>query len=89
MRFKKGFVMHSIGDEYMAVATGELLQDFYGYVRNNETAADIFKMLQKETTVEQIVDAMYEKYDVDRAVLEQDVEEVIGKFREAGFLVEQ
>lgn len=88
MRLKKGFVIHNIGDEYMAVATGDLLQDFYGYVRNNETATDIFVMLQEETTEEQIVDAMYEKYDVEREVLEQDVHEIIEKFRVAGFLVE-
>lgn len=88
MRLKKGFVMHSIGDEYMAVATGELLQEFYGYVRNNETAADIFRMLQEETTVEAIVDAMYEKYDVEKDVLKRDVEEIIDKFRNADFLVE-
>ena len=80
--------MHSIGDEYMAVATGELLQEFYGYVRNNETAADIFRMLQEETTVEAIVDAMYEKYDVEKDVLKRDVEEIIDKFRNADFLVE-
>lgn len=88
MRLKKGFIMHSIGDEYMAVATGELLEDFYGYVRNNETAADIFRLLQEETTVETIVDKMYEKYDVDREVLKQDVEEIVTKFRKAGFLLE-
>lgn len=88
MRLKKGFVIHNIGDEYMAVATGDLLQDFYGYVRNNETATDIFVMLQEETTEEQIVDAMYEKYDVEREALEQDVHEIIEKFRVAGFLVE-
>lgn len=88
MRLKKGFVMHSIGDEYMAVATGDLLQEFYGYVRNNETAADIFRMLQEETTVEAIVDAMYEKYDVEKDVLKRDVEEIIDKFRNADFLVE-
>ena len=80
--------MHNIGDEYMAVSTGELLQEFYGYVRNNETAADIFRLLQEETTVEEIVNAMYDKYDVEREILTQDVLELLEKFREAGFLVE-
>lgn len=88
MRLKEGFVMHNIGDEYMAVSTGELLQDFYGYVRNNETAADIFRMLQEETTVEEIIDAMHKKYDVEREVLTEDVLELLEKFRESGFLIE-
>ena len=88
MRLKEGFVMHNIGGEYMAVSTGELLQDFYGYVRNNETAAEIFKLLQEETTIEKIVDTMYEKYDVEKEILIQDVLEIVGKFREAGFIEE-
>lgn len=88
MRLKEGFVMHNIGGEYMAVSTGELLQDFYGYVRNNETAAEIFKLLQEETTIEKIVDTMYEKYDVEKEILTQDVLEIVGKFREAGFIEE-
>lgn len=88
MRLKEGFIMHNIGDEYMAIATGDLLQDFYGYVRNNNTAADIFRLLQEETTLEAIVDFMYEKYDVDKVVLERDVQEIIHKFRMAGFLIE-
>lgn len=88
MRLKKGFVMHNIGDEYMAVATGDLLQDFYGYVRNNETAADIFRLLQEEISLEKVVDAMYQKYDVDREILVHDVSEIVEKFRKAGFLEE-
>ena len=88
MRLKKGFVMHNIGGEYMAVATGDLLQDFYGYVRNNETAAEIFRLLQEDTTVDEIVAVMYEKYDVEKETLTKDVSEIVEKLRKAGFLEE-
>lgn len=88
MRLKKGFVMHNIGGEYMAVATGDLLQDFYGYIRNNETAAEIFRLLQEDTTIDKIVDTMYEKYDVKKETLTKDVLEMVEKLRQAGFIEE-
>lgn len=88
MRVKDGFVLHNIGEEYMAVATGEAAENFNGIVRSNETAAYIFELLQKETTEEAIVDAMCERYDADRNVIEKDVANIIEKMREAGFLHE-
>ena len=80
--------MHNIGGEYMAVATGDLLQDFYGYIRNNETAAEIFRLLQEDTTIDKIVDTMYEKYDVKKETLTKDVLEMVEKLRQAGFIEE-
>lgn len=88
MRVKEGFVLHNIGEEYMAVATGEAAENFNGIVRSNETAAYIFELLQQETTEEAIVNAMCEKYDAERSVIEKDVANIIEKMREAGFLHE-
>lgn len=88
MRVKEGFVLHNIGDEYMAVATGEAAENFNGIVRSNETAAYIFELLQKETTEEAIIEAMCEKYEAERSVIERDVAKIIGQMREAGFLNE-
>lgn len=88
MRVKEGFILHNIGDEYMAVATGEAAQNFNGIVRNNETAAYIFELLQQDTTEEAVVDAMCERYDAERSIIEKDVKATIQKMREAGFLHE-
>ena len=88
MRVKEGFVLHNVGEEYMAVATGEAAENFNGIVRSNETGAYVFELLQKETTEEAIVDAMCEKYDADRSVIAKDVANIINQMREAGFLNE-
>ena len=47
MRLKEGFILHEVGEEHMAVATGEAAKAFNGIIRNNETAAYIFELLQK------------------------------------------
>lgn len=88
MRVKEGFILHKIGDEYMVVATGEAAQNFNGIVRGNETAAYIFELLQQETTEDAVVEAMCQKYEAERSVIEKDVTKMIQQMREAGFLHE-
>ena len=88
MRMKEGFVLHQIGGDHLAVATGKAEKDFTGFVRSNETAGYIFELLQQETTEAAIVDAMCERYDADREVIAKDVAVIVEKIRAAGFLDE-
>ena len=86
MKLKEGFLLHDVGEEHMMVATGEASKAFNGLVRNNKTAAFIFKQLMNDTTEEQIVDAMLAEYDAPRERIAEDVHKVILQIREAGFL---
>lgn len=88
MRLKQGFILHEIGNEHMAVATGEAAENFNGLVRNNETAAYIFELLQNEITRDEIVDAMCQRYDADRSEIAEDVDRMIREIRNAGFMHE-
>lgn len=88
MKLKDGFVLHNVGDEHMVVATGEAGKFFNGLIRNNGTANFIFEQLLQDTTEEQIVDAMLERYDASREQIAADVKRVVGQIREAGFLDE-
>lgn len=88
MRLKQGFILHEIGNEHMAVATGEAAENFNGLVRNNGTAAYIFELLQEEITRDEIVDAMCQRYDADRSEIEEDVDRMIREIRNAGFMHE-
>ncbi len=86
MKLKEGFILQQVGNEYMAVATGEAAKGFNGLIRNNKTANDIFSLLMTETTEEEVVDAMLEKYDAPRHVIAEDVHETILRLRKAGFI---
>lgn len=88
MRLKEGFILHSIGDEHMAVATGEAAKGFNGIVRNNETASYVFELLQNDTTEEEIVAAMCKRYDADETRIRNDVHKLLEQIKEAGFLHE-
>ena len=86
MKLKEGFILQQVGDEYMAVATGEAAKDFNGLVRSNKTANDILRLLMTDTTEEKVIDAMLERYDAPREVIAEDVHRTILRLREAGFI---
>ena len=61
---------------------------FAGLIRSNKTAAFIVECLKEDTTQENIVEAMFEKYDAPKEVLAKDVSDVIEKLRKVGALDE-
>ena len=86
MKLKEGFILHSTEKEHIAVAAGKAGETFRGMIRNNHTANFIFEMLLQETTEEQIIEAMMEKYDASKEQITSDVKRVLQQMKEAGFL---
>ena len=79
MKLKSGFITQMIDDTQFLVPVGG--EAFSGIARSNGTAAFIVDCLQEDTTEEKITDALCARYDVDRAVAEADVSEIIAKLR--------
>ena len=86
MKLNSSAVTHVMGDTQVMVSADSAV--FSGLVRSNETAAFIVDCLKEETTKEKIVDAMLEKYDAPRDVIEEDVETILAKLRGIGLLDE-
>ena len=85
MRLKNTFITHDSDGEQVLI---DVTSSFAGLVRSNKTAAFIVDCLKTDTTKEQIVDAMYEKYDAPKEVLKKDVDAIIDKLRGIGALEE-
>ncbi len=62
MKLKYEFVINNVAGEIVAVSVGNNDGQFNGYIKLNETGAFIFKMLQKETTREDIINALIKEY---------------------------
>ena len=86
MKLKPGFITHTVGNTQMMVATGPAAKVFHGLIRSNETAAFIVDCLKKETTEQEIVEAMGREYDAPEAVIARDVHAIVEKLREIGAL---
>lgn len=79
MKLKDGFVTHDMGGEQIMVSTGSTA--FSGLVRSNGTAAFIVDCLKEETTREEIIAKMLDKYDASEEVISADVDKILEKLR--------
>ena len=85
MKLKDTFVSHITNGEQILV---DVSNSFSGLIRSNKTAAFIVDQLKSETTLDSIVDAMFEKYDAPKEVLRRDAQAVIDKLRSVGAIDE-
>ena len=86
MKLKDGFITHETNGEQIMVAAGNA--NFAGLVRSNKTAAFIVECLKMDTTSEEIVNLMVEKYDAPKEIIARDVERILNKLRSIGALDE-
>ena len=85
MKLKDIFITHDSEGEQVLIG---VTSSFAGLVRSNKTAAFIVECLKTDTTEEQIVETMYEKYDAPKDVLQKDVVSIVEKLRGIGALEE-
>lgn len=86
MKLKDGFITHEMDGQQLLVGTGR--SGFAGLVKSNQTAAFIIDCLKEETDREQVLEAMLDKYDVDRETAGADLDKVLENLRRIGALHE-
>lgn len=77
MKLKYNFVTNEVADKIVAVAVGEDMDKFNGFIKMNNIGAYIFNMLKEDVTVDDIVEAM--KKDFTDAT-EQEIRETVEGF---------
>lgn len=82
MKLKKEFITQDVDDTQVMVSTDNKL--FSGIVRSNKTGAFIVNCLKEDTTIDEIVAKMQEKYDGPEEVMRRDVEMVVFKLDSIG-----
>ena len=86
MKRNKNFLVHKTGGETVVVPTGNA--DFSGIVKGNKTLGAILDLMKNDTDEQQIIDAMAERFEAPRDVIEKDVANVIIKLRSIGAIDE-
>ena len=87
MKLKYEFVLNTVADKIVAVAVGEGLEQFNGFVKMNSIGAEIFEILRDDVTVEEIVKIMLEKHpDATEAEATETVTEFTNKLKEEGII---
>lgn len=85
LQIKNGFLLRKVADSFVVVPVGGEL-NFNGLITLNETGAFLWRLLEKGTTREELIDQMEEAYDADRECIAADVDALLQKMDHAGLL---
>lgn len=87
MKIIEGMVLTPVGNDWVAVPTGEAADALHGVVRLNKTGKVVWDGLAEGLTKEQIVDSLTERFEVDDETAGAAVEAAMAKLADAGLLV--
>ena len=87
MKAKKGFKLRNVCGENIIVADGIENIDFSRIISMNESAAYLWTNIQEQQfDADKLVRLLLDEYDTDEATARADVEQLIGKWKEAGII---
>ena len=85
MKLKDDFIVYNSGKEQMLISVSGA---FNGMIKLNSSAWDIVELLKNDIEYKDVVEAMFNKYDADRADIENDVNSIISQLKQIGALSE-
>lgn len=85
MKLKPGFIMREIAGEIIVVPSGDEL-NVNMMITLNDTGRFLWQRLEIGATLDELVQAMLEEYDVDEQTARAGVERFVSKLQERGFL---
>lgn len=86
MKAKPGFVLRNVVDEYILMPTGDNIGQFNGTVLLNEVSAFVWQKLQNPMSKEDLLKAILDEFEVEKAVASADLDVLIGTLREYGVI---
>lgn len=88
MKTKEGFVLRSLGREYILVAEGLEAVDANRLISMNESAAFLWEAVDdKEFDADTLINLLMEEYGIDREVAEKDVTSLLETWKQAELLI--
>ena len=82
MKAKSGFVLRNIVDEFILMPTGDNIGKFNGTVLLNEVSAFVWEKLQNPISKEDLLKAILDEFEVDKAVAVADLDMLLIKLKE-------
>lgn len=89
MKIKNGFILRNFSDKIVAVAEDDFADNSNLFIKMSSSAEFVWNFLLSDRTYEEVLEALLEKYDVDRQTAENDLNSFLSIVRNAGLLDEQ
>lgn len=88
MRINKEFVLREIAGEYVIIPVGETALEFHGLITVNEVGVALWKMLQEDVTMEELVQGILKEYEVPEETARKDIREFLDELYKGGILAQ-
>ena len=85
MKLKYNFVLNPVADKIVAVAVGDDLNQFNGFIKMNDVGAEIYEILKNDVEIDEVIKLMLEKHPESN--LEEATEvvtEFVNQLKESG-----
>ncbi len=82
MKAKPGFILRNIVDEFILMPTGDNIGKFNGTVLLNEVSAFVWEKLQNSISKEDLLKAILDEFEVEKAVAAADLDALLTKLKE-------
>lgn len=87
MRAIDDLIVREIAGEYILIPTGSAALKIHGMINLSESGYLLWNKLQSDCTEEELVDAILEKYEIDRETATEDTKTFLEKMDSIGILV--
>lgn len=86
MKIQKEFVLREIAGDYVIIPMGKTTLSLNGLITVNEVGASVWKLLQFDRSLDDLVQGILEEYDVEEDVAREDIQEFLDTLRKNGIL---
>lgn len=80
----KAFIKRKIGTRYVIVAMGKAAKKFEGMISVNQTGSVIWELLENEISLDEVITALTERYDIDADTARADAAQFIDALKGVG-----
>lgn len=87
MKTNPEFIARDIAGELVLVPVGDAAKNYAGLVTCNEVGAFIWKTLDNEKSMDELVEAILDEFEVDEAIARKDAEEFVKKLKDINAIV--
>ncbi len=88
IKSKEGLLVRKFGDKYVIVAIDDMADEFHSLITLNDTGLFIWKLIEKGTDADKILENILSTYDIDEETAKADIQNFIESARKAGILDE-
>jgi len=84
MKLKQNYVLRNVANTWVVLPMGDETVKFNGMIRLNDTAAFLWKELEKGRNSAQMIDALVKEYDVSPEDAKKSIERFLETLQQIG-----